>query len=155
MTKEVKEKKATKKKKTEVAVVAAPFIPLDTALVQIQSLKNFMFGLGYTFDPQCKSGRFVSDAFGSKANRYISFDNAVRMHNAGEEDWAVIEMNERPVVLFSRFRMSTGFHPLVVRLARASRLVGKVKLGVSRGQLFTKSVMVKPLNDSIASLLEA
>ena len=52
----------------------------NTALIQIQSVINFMQELGFTFYPNEKV--FESVAYETnKANKVISFNTAIRLHN--------------------------------------------------------------------------
>lgn len=129
------------------------FQELDTTVVQVRSVLNYMYTLGYTLDGTCKTGRFVSEQKELQGNRFLSFATAVKMHNSQESHWNVDLETTMATPTFVKMRK--GFPSLGVRLAFASKLVTKVKLSVSRtGQVVTQSVMVKPLNETVARLVE-
>lgn len=133
------------------------FQVLDTAVVQVRSLMNFMFTLGYTLDALSSSGRFVTDLKGFQGNRYISTANAVRLHNSNLESWSVYSNEDSSVlaVFPEGVGFQVGFAPVAVRLAFASKLVDQVKFSVTRkGGLVIQDNMVKPLNKAILDLVE-
>jgi len=58
----------------------------NTARIQIQSVINFMQELGFTFYPNEKV--FESVAYETnKANKVISFNTAIRLHNGYYTEW--------------------------------------------------------------------
>lgn len=129
------------------------FQALDTTVVQVRSLLNFMYALGYTLDRQSKTGRFVTDVRTHNGNRHLSAATAIKMHNLRPEEWNVDESGE--VVTPSCVQLKAGFTAIGVRLAMASKLVEMVKLSVSKnGTVITQDVMVKPLNMAILDLVE-
>lgn len=132
------------------------FTKLDTTVVQVRSLLNFMYTLGYTLDEDCKSGRFVTKVKAQQGNRYLSAATAIKMHNLTEAQWMVYTFGDNGEAVFPEgaVNLSTGYTGLGVRLAMASKLVEKVKLSVTRaGRLVTQDVMVKPLNEDIRQMV--
>lgn len=128
------------------------FQMLDTTVVQVRSVLNYMYTLGYTLDEEGKSGRFITKASAAQGNRYLSFATAVRLHNMPISQWTIDGSGQ---TFPEGITLQTGFTPIGVRLAEASKLVKKVKLLVNRsGQLVTQDVMVKPLNEAILQLVE-
>lgn len=148
----------TKKKANKVvdAVLDSTqeFVKVDTTVIQVRSVLNFMYALGYTLDEDGKTGRFTTNQKVFKANRHLSFATAVRLHNMPLEDWTIAEGAE-----FAHpkgVNILKGFAPLGVHLATASKLVSEVKLSVSRyGQVLTQDVMVHPLNKTVIALIGA
>lgn len=133
------------------------FQVLDTAVIQVRSVLNFMYTLGYTLDPDNKGGRFVTEQKALQGNRYISASNAVRMHNMPLEDWQVFQNEDATVfcVIPSGIGFQVGLTPLAVRLAFASKLVEQAKFSVKRnGDLVVKDSMVKPQNKAVLELVE-
>lgn len=129
------------------------FQPLDTTVIQIRSLFNFMYALGYTADVDSKSGRFVTDLPFGQGNRYIGFATAAKLHNLPAAQWNI---DEKGVVFPSVVQLKTGFSVIGVKLAFASKLVDQVKLCVTkRGDLITMDPMIKPLNKEVESFLYA
>lgn len=127
------------------------FQPLDTTVIQIRSLFNFMYALGYTADVDAKSGRFVTDVPYAQGNRYISFATAVKLHNAEPAQWLV---TQEGIVFPEAVQLATGFSMIGVKLAFASKLVAQVKLCVNkRGELLTMDPMIKALNKEVESFL--
>lgn len=130
---------------------AQTFQPLDTTVIQIRSLFNFMYALGYTADVDAKSGRFVTDLPFGQGNRYIGFATAAKLHNLQPAEWNI---NEEGAVFPSVVQLKTGFTIVGVKLAFASKLVDQVKLCVSnKGELITMDPMIKPLNKEVESFL--
>lgn len=129
------------------------FEQLDTTVVQVRSLLNFMYALGYTLDETCKTGRFVTNAKTLQGNRYLSAATAAKMHNLPAENWIVAPdgLGVAPTCV----TLKSGFTPLGVRIAMASKLVQEVKISVSRhGALIMQDFMVKPLNNIVLDLVE-
>lgn len=130
------------------------FEVLDTTVVQVRSVLNFMYALGYTLDIEGKSGRFVSDNKAFKANRYLSFSTAAKMHNLADEAWNVNQ--ETGETFPSCVTLATGYSTIGVRLAQASKLVKQVKLSITKhGQVLTLDPMIVPLNKIVAALIGA
>lgn len=125
------------------------FRVLDTTAIQVRSLLNFMLALGYNVDNTSKSGRFVTELAVFQGNRYLSFDTAVKLHNA--RDWSLQEEQFAwPTVV----QIAQPYNVLGVALAQASKLVEKVKLRVTKhGDLIVLDPMVKPLNKAVEVLL--
>jgi len=125
------------------------FQVLDTTAIQVRSLLNFMLALGYNVDNTSKSGRFVTELPVFQGNRYLSFDTAVKLHNA--RDWSLQEEQFAwPTVV----QIAQPYNVLGVALAQASKLVEKVKLRVTKhGDLIVLDPMVKPLNKAVEVLL--
>lgn len=131
---------------------AKTFQPLDTTVVQIRSLFNFMYALGYTADVDSKSGRFVTDLPYGQGNRYIGFATAAKLHNLPANEWNI---NEEGFVFPSVVQLKTGFSIIGVKLAFASKLVAQVKMCVSKkGELITMDPLVKPLNKEVESFFQ-
>lgn len=136
--------------------VKQDFQALDTTVVQVRSVLNFMYTLGYTLDEEGNTGRFITKAKGAQGNRFLSFATAAKLHNLPATMWLVD--TERGLVYpdpARTVRFQSGFTAIGVRLAISSKLVQKVKLSVSRtGQVVTQDAMVKPLNDAVRQLVE-
>jgi len=133
------------------------FQMLDTTVVQVRSVLNFMYALGYQLDEDCKSGRFVTKNKSMQGNRYISMASAVRMHNMTDDNWTVYEHEATGAhaVFPNGIQMQNGFTAIGIKLAQASKLVQTVKFYTDRhGVVKVRSQMVKPLNTVVASLLE-
>lgn len=129
------------------------FEVLDTTVVQVRSVLNFMYTLGYTLDGESKTGRFVTSVKEMQGNRFLSFATATSLHNLTEEQWII----DSTTLAYPQINLvlRRGFNPLGVRLAVASKLVKKVKLSVSRsGQVITQDPMVKPMNEAVLRLVE-
>lgn len=133
--------------------VTQEFQVLDTTVVQVRSVLNFMYTLGYQLDGLSNKGRLVSYNQAQQGNRYLSFNTAVAMHNLTEEQWTGnIETGE---TFPENVKLKVGFASIAVRLAMASRLVKSAKIATRKnGQLDTKDFMVKPLNEAILRLVE-
>lgn len=132
---------------------AQTFQPLDTTVIQIRSLFNFMYALGYTADVSAKSGRFVTELPFGQGNRYIGFASAAKLHNLPATEWLI---DEKGAVFPSAVQFKNGFSALGVKLAFASKLAERVKLSVDkRGDLITMDPMIKPLNKEVESFLYA
>lgn len=128
------------------------FQAVDTTVVQVRSVLNFMYALGYTLDTTSKTGRFVTEQKAHQGIRYISANTAVRMHNLPVEKW---DLYENGVAVPSNLNFQVGFTAIGVQLAVASKLVEKAKFVVTRyGQAIVRDVMVKPLNNTVLSLIE-
>lgn len=126
------------------------FQAFDTTVIQVRSVLNFMYTLGYVLDDN--GGRFITEAPQGQGNRYLSINTGVKLHNSGEQGWFELEGVAFPKCV----QMQQGFHPLGVHLAMASKLVDKVKfMGNSKGALNTQSFMIKPLNKVVAQLIDA
>lgn len=125
------------------------FQVLDTTSIQVRSLLNYMLALGYNLDNNSKSGRFVTELPAFQGNRYLSFDTAVKLHNA--KDWHVEgQMFAWPVAV----QVVHPYNVLGVALAEASKLVEQVKLRITKhGDLVVLDPMVKPLNKTVERLL--
>lgn len=131
---------------------AKDFEVLDTTVVQARSVLNFMYALNYSLDEDCKSGRFVSKNKLFKANKYLSFRTACKMHNLSDEGWVM--NTETGAVTPDFLNFEGGFSGIGVRLAQASKLVEQVKLSIHQsGEVLTLDVMVKPLNKTVESLI--
>lgn len=132
------------------------FQALDTTVVQVRSVLNFMYTLGYTLDTETTCGRFVTNVKEMQGNRFLSFATAAVLHNLNEGSWLLDpESGEAHAHTKSGLKLRRGFNPLGVRLAIASKLVKKVKLSVGRGgQVITQDLMVKPLNEAVLRLVE-
>lgn len=121
----------------------------DTTVVQVRSVLNFMYTLGYTLDETGK--RFFTTQREGQGNRYLSIRTAVALHNGDENCWTVQDDVAFPVVV----KLQQGFSVLGVRLAMASKLVKQVKFSLTRtGKVIMQDVMVKPLNDAVYKLVE-
>lgn len=131
------------------------FRPLDTTVVQVRSVLNFMYALGYQLDVSGKTGRFVTEVKDFQGNRFLSFATAVKLHNTTEADWGLDEVSGLAFPDNDTVRLKVGFTALGIRLALASKLVKKVKLSVARsGQVICQDPMVKPLNMAVLQLVE-
>lgn len=129
------------------------FQMLDTAVVQVRSVLNYMYTLGYVLDDTIANGRFVTNVSAAKGNKYLSANTAVKLHNSEESDWEVVN---GVAVFHKEIKFQAGFSPLGLALATASKLVDKAKFRVTRtGQLVTQSAMIKPLNTSVLNMLGA
>lgn len=129
------------------------FQPLDTTVVQVRSVLNFMYTLGYALDGTSKSGRFFTNVKELQANRFLSFATAAVLHNLSEEQWSVDSEGEAHPQTHVTLRR--GFNPLGVRLAVASKLVKEVKLSINKvGTVITQDLMIKPLNQAVLRLVE-
>jgi hypothetical protein len=128
------------------------FEVLDTTVIQVRSVLNFMYALGYTLDLGSKTGRFVTEQRVHQGNRFLSFSTAAKLHNLQDEHWIVDQETESasPTCV----SLVVGFSTLGVRLAQASKLVKQVKLSVTKhGQVLTLDPMVVPLNKVVESLI--
>jgi hypothetical protein len=148
-----KEKEMTEAVQTETK---QDFQALDTTIVQVRSVLNFMYTLGYTLDEEGKTGRFITKAKSAQGNRYLSFATAAKLHNMPASQWAIDSQTGQvfpePI---HRIGFQAGFTAIGVRLAIASKLVEEVKLSVTRtGQVKTQDVMIKPLNRAVLQLVE-
>lgn len=122
----------------------------DTTTVQVRSVLNYMYALGYTLDTTSKA-RFVTEQAGGQGNRFLSIHTAIKLHNSTDCDWD----NFNGVVFPRAVTHQTGFTALGVKLAMASKLVDKVKISVNRqGAVITQDFMVKPLNETVLQLVE-
>lgn len=131
------------------------FTPVDTTAVQVRSVLNFMYALGYTLDGTAKTGRFYTEVASGQANRWIGVTTAIKMHNMSDANWEVVQERGNPVARPKGIPLKDGFTPIGVRLAIASKLVEKVKISVTRtGVIVTQDVMVKPLNAAVLQLVE-
>jgi hypothetical protein len=132
------------------------FTPLDTTVVQVRSLLNFMYALGYMLDLSSKTGRFVTGVRSHQGNRFLSAATAVKMHNMQLEDWLVTTDGSEIVFPPAHVvALKVGFTPIGVRMALASKIVDKVKISVTKaGKVVTQDVMVKPLNKVVRDLVE-
>ncbi len=136
--------------------VKQDFQALDTTVVQVRSVLNFMYALGYTLDETSKTGRFITKAKEFQANRLLSFATACRLHNLTSGEWSVDnESGKTRPISTHKIGLQNGFAAIGVSLAMASKLVQEVKLSVTRtGQVVTQDVMVKPLNIAVLRLVE-
>lgn len=127
------------------------FQKLDTTVVQVRSVLNFMYTLGYVLDDTIDNGRFVTNVRSAKGNKYLSANTAVKLHNSKDSDWEVVN----GVGAFHKeIEFQSGFSPLGLALAKASKLVDQAKFRVTRtGQLVKQSVMIKPLNAAVLTML--
>lgn len=126
------------------------FQAFDTTVIQVRSVLNFMYTLGYTLDTS--GGRFVTEARQGQGNRYLSINTGVKLHNAGETGWFEVEGVAFPKCV----KMQQGFLPLGVHLAMASKLVQQAKfLANSKGSITMQDAMIKPLNKVVAQLIDA
>ena len=129
------------------------FQQLDTTVVQVRSVLNFMYTLGYSLDHASNKGRLVSYHSEQQGNRFLSFNTAVAMHNLTEADWAVD--TETGQAFPANVKLRVGFAGIAVRLAIASKLVKQAKVATRKnGQLDTKSVMIKPASEAVLRLVE-
>ena len=124
---------------------------VDTTVIQVRSVLNFMYAMGYTLDETAKTGRFATKQH--PANSTVSFATAVKLHNKDAGGW---EYNSNTGMVTARdLTLRTEFNALGVRMAIASKLVSQAKIDVNRfGQVITKSVLVKPLNAEVALMVE-
>lgn len=133
------------------------FQKVDTTVVQVRSVLNFMYALGYRLDETSKTGRFVTEQRNHQGNRFLSAAVAIRMHNLSDTQWDVYHNEDHTVdAAFPQgVNLQAGFSTIGVALAVASKLVEKVKFSVTRnGSVVTQDVMVKPLNASVLRLIE-
>lgn len=136
--------------------VKEDFQVVDTTVIQVRSILNFMYTLGYTLDGTVKTGRFFTEAADGQANRYLSVNTAIRMHNMPPENWELFGVKGAQVAKPKGINLKAGFTPIGVRIAIASKLVDKAKISVTRtGQIVTQDVMVKPLNVAVLQLVES
>lgn len=128
------------------------FQALDTTVIQVRSVLNYMYSLGYVLDDTKENGRFVTNVKSAKGNKYLSANTAVTLHNSSDTDWQTDDCGS----MFHRdIKFQAGFSPLGISLAKASKLIKKAKFRVTRtGQLITQSVMIKPLNKCVLDLVE-
>lgn len=127
------------------------FQALDTTVIQVRSVLNYMYSLGYVLDDTKENGRFVSNVASAKGNKYLSASTAIRLHNSRAEDWTMTADG----VFHREVQFQAGFRPLGIRLAGASKLVEQAKFRVVRtGQLILQSAMIKPLNKCVLDLVE-
>lgn len=133
------------------------FQALDTTVVQVRSVLNFMYALGYTLDGTVKTGRFVTEQKFAQANRYIGVHTAIRLHNMKGEDWAAkVDTSGNTMFYPTGVNLKNGFNPIGLRLAFASKLVPQVKFSVTRnGDVVTQDHLIRPLNESVRQLVEA
>lgn len=128
---------------------------LNTISVQIQSVINVMSALGYVPDVGSKKLSFINQNSFRSPNLRVSFDTAVKLHNAELEDWAVLEGDQ--FVVNTKLALGLKWPTLTVLLSQASKLVEKVKMSVDkRGKLVFNSERahyVKPCNQTIADLI--
>jgi hypothetical protein len=128
------------------------FQALDTTVVQVRSVLNFMYALGYTLDEESNSGRFVTKNRSFKGNKHLSFSTAAKLHNLADENWII--NTETGEVKPSCVELVNGFSAIGVRMAQASKLVKQVKLSLSKhGQVLTLDVMIVPLNKVVEGLI--
>lgn len=126
------------------------FQTFDTTAIQVRSVLNFMYTIGYTLDKESTSGRFVTEASFGQGNRYIGAANAVRLHNSTVEDWELVQ----GIAFHKTVKFQAGFNPLGIHLAMASKLVEQAKFRIERtGQLVIQDVMIKPLNKVVSILV--
>ena len=133
------------------------FQKVDTTIIQVRSVLNFMYALGYSLDTSSKTGRFVTEQREHQGNRFLSMAAAVRMHNLPEYQWDVYQNEAKTLsVAYPKgVNLQAGFSPIGVNIATASKLVQKVKFSVTRkGDVVTQDVMVKPLNATVLALVE-
>lgn len=133
------------------------FTKLDTTVVQVRSVLNFMYALGYTLDTEGKTGRFTTKQREHQGNRHIGMATAVRMHNLPQSMWTVFHNEDKTVVVVlpEGIKLQAGFSPIGVNLALASKLVEKVKYSVTRkGDVVVQDMMVKPLNEAVLAMIE-
>lgn len=133
------------------------FQKVDTTVVQVRSVLNFMYALGYTLDTDSKTGRFVTKQREHQGNRFIGMALAVRMHNLTTDQWDVYQNEDKTLsmALPQGIKLQAGFSPIGVSIASACKLVEKVKFSVTRkGGVVTQDVMVKPLNAAVLALVE-
>jgi hypothetical protein len=133
------------------------FQKVDTTVIQVRSVLNFMYALGYRLDETSKTGRFVTNHREHQGNRYLSMGVAIRMHNLQQHQWEVYQNEDLTLsmTLPKGVSLQQGFSPIGVNLAIASKLVQKVKFSVTRkGNVVTQDVMVKPLNATVLALIE-
>lgn len=128
------------------------FEVLDTTVVQVRSVLNFMYALGYTLDDESSSGRFVTKNRAFKGNKHLSFSTAAKLHNLADENWSV--NTDTGEVKPSCVNLVNGFSTVGVKLAQASKLVKQVKLSLNKhGNVLTLDVMVVPLNKTVEGLI--
>lgn len=128
---------------------------MNTAPIQVQSVINFMGCLGYVPDRTRKNGSFRNEGQAKRvANRHVSFDTAVRLHNSAIDKWVIVE----DFAVFPELKLATGFQPISVLLAHASKLVQKTKVHFDRHGnivLHENAHLVRAVNGVVASLIEA
>lgn len=126
----------------------------NTAVIQMQSVVNFMGCLGFVPDRSRKNGSFRNEGQSHRvANGHVSFETAVRLHNASIEKWAVME----GFAVFPELKLCTGFMPVSVVMAHASKLVAQVKIRFDRNGnmiLAEGANLVRAVNPVIASIIE-
>lgn len=133
------------------------FQKVDTTVVQVRSVLNFMYTLGYKLDTASKTGRFVTEQREHQGNRFIGMALAVRLHNLPTTQWDVLQNEDQTIsaVFPKGIKLQAGFSPIGVNLAMASKLVEKVKYSLTRkGEVITQDVMVKPLNAMVLAMIE-
>jgi hypothetical protein len=140
----------------EVLAADEDFTTVDTTVVQVRSVLNFMYALGYVLDADVKTARFITESKTSQANRYLSIHTAIRMHNMPAERWEIVADAKGDVVARPQgVNLKNGFTVLGVRLAFASKLVPQVKFSVTRtGAIVTQYHLVRPLNETVRQLIE-
>lgn len=128
------------------------FEVLDTTVVQVRSVLNFMYALGYALDESGKTGRFVSNCKAFQGNRYLSFTTACKLHNLSLDNWNIDQ--ETMGAFPSCTQLKVGFSVIGVKLAQASKLVKQVKLSVNKhGNVLTLDAMIVPLNKTVEGLI--
>lgn len=132
----------------------------NTTPVQIQSVVNFMNVLGYTLDRTRANGSFINVVQSHRAaNRHISFRTATKLHNGKPEDWSIVAEGRLAVLNMPGVELNTGFNPLSVLLAYASKLVEKNKIHFDRhGNAIANAegvFLVKPLNRLVSEMVGA
>lgn len=132
----------------------------NTTPVQVQSVINFMNVLGYTLDRTRANGSFINVGQTRKAaNRHISFRTATKLHNGKPEDWNVVAEGRLAILNMPGVELNTGFNPVAILLAYASKLVVENKIQFDRrGNVVANAegvFLVKPLNRLVSEMVGA
>src|SRR5947207_12008666 len=135
---------------TQEIAQATDFQTIDTTVIQVRSVLNFMYALGYVLDANSKTARFFTENKSLQANRFLSVHTAIRMHNMPDEGWNVLHDGQGNATAHPHgVNLKGGFTVLGVRDRKSTRLVPKVKFSVTRvGVVVIQDHMVRPLNET-------
>lgn len=127
----------------------------NTAPIQMQSVVNFMGALGFVPDRQRNNGSFRNEGQrGKVANRHVSFETAVKLHNTPIEAWQMVD----GFGVFPDLQLSMAFNPLAVVMAHAGKLVQhtKIRFDKNGGMILSEGAnLVRPVNGIIQTIIEA